>query len=552
MCGTFGGLSELERTKHRPDLEWSWDHRFATLEVNKQPVSTLLSTLLDYRFSLPRVQLQRGVVMTGAASRLRRLVKDLMLPPEGHRGFKVSAIGGSVTWGQGTSQRGVTDWFSTVGRWMVSAFPRANITARNGCTPGIPTQYMIMCLELSVDPDVDLVFIEYTLNDGTDEMLFGNKVVINMERLVRRVMALPGKPAVVFMQIPTHGMGSYPRDHPKYIKDDAYRPFYEAAEDAEGALAQYYDLQYLSLRTALYRLAQFKEQPGFRWEDTFSDFHPGDQGHTVMADLAVRMIQRTALGLLIDPFDVQDADLVNEQLPPPMYPGNVPPSNPMCVVGELFSRGMQVMAYFHHLRSYEHMGMASISCVSGCTCVPVTVDALCSQQWSQVYLAGISVSQARECVMELQVLNETKSGEHKFKVSGLVVSEKAGIDFVGAVFGGTGRPFSLGIHNGAEEQATVSSQSMKGGPPSPSPASRQRLLGAAQRGPAGAGRLEGLSQAGAGEGAGGSGAAVLLIKGEVEEGEPWREPEAEAPRFRAFRDDPLAALRCGRKSLGGK
>ncbi len=44
-----------------------------------------------------------------------------------------------------------------------SAFPHANITGRNGCTPGVPSPYMIMCLELSVDPDVDLVFMEYTL-----------------------------------------------------------------------------------------------------------------------------------------------------------------------------------------------------------------------------------------------------------------------------------------------------------------------------------------------------------------------------------------------------
>lgn len=46
---------------------------------------------------------------------------------------------------------------------QIDAFPRASVVARNGCTPGVPTPYMIMCLEASVDPDTDLVFVEYTL-----------------------------------------------------------------------------------------------------------------------------------------------------------------------------------------------------------------------------------------------------------------------------------------------------------------------------------------------------------------------------------------------------
>lgn len=66
---------------------------------------------------------------------------------------------------------------------------------------GVPTPYMIMCLELSLDPDVDLVIMEYTLNDGLDSVLFGNRVVQDMERLVRRVLALPSRPAVVLLQV---------------------------------------------------------------------------------------------------------------------------------------------------------------------------------------------------------------------------------------------------------------------------------------------------------------------------------------------------------------
>lgn len=44
-----------------------------------------------------------------------------------------------------------------------------------------------------------------------------------------------------------------------------YRPFYVALEDLYDSVAEYYDLQSLSFRTGLYRLATFLKKPGFRW-----------------------------------------------------------------------------------------------------------------------------------------------------------------------------------------------------------------------------------------------------------------------------------------------
>ncbi|EFJ52634.1 hypothetical protein VOLCADRAFT_85814 [Volvox carteri f. nagariensis] len=357
-----------------------------------------------------------------------------------------------ISWGQGTSKRGVTDWFSVFASWMISAFPRANITARNGCTPGVPTPYMIMCLELSVDPDVDLVFMEYTLN----------------------------------------------------------RRFYETTEDAQGALSQYYDVQYLSLRTALYRLAVFKSTPNFLWEDAYVDVHPGDHGHKIMADLAVHLIQRVTLGLLMEPYSSADAEAANEQLPEPMYLGNTAPSSPMCLVGAAFRRlvvsssgftyvnegtavkpkpgyvatepgsrlqlavntdrsavgspaGEKVHVYVHHLRSYEHMGVAEVSCVSGCSCDPVEIDAHIKERVSQVYMSRLVVSQSRECVLEVKVTDKTSSGEHKFKVSGLVLAEKAGGSDIMERLGGDNQPFGLRQHNGDATQVVLTKAGRTGG-----------------------------------------------------------------------------------------
>ena len=52
-------------------------------------------------------------------------------------------------------------------------------------------------------------------------------------------------------QIPTHGM-SYSRDNPLKPR------FHETLEDSYGTLAQYYDLQYLSFRTAIWHSAERK------------------------------------------------------------------------------------------------------------------------------------------------------------------------------------------------------------------------------------------------------------------------------------------------------
>lgn len=433
-----------------------------------------------------------------------------MLSPRPPKPFKIGVIGGSISWGQYTSKRGETDWFALVSKWMFSAFPNANITARNGCTPGVPSPYMIMCLELSVDPDVDLVFMEYTLNDGLDDRVLRNRVVMDTERLVRRILALPSRPAVVLMHVPTFGMASYPMGHPKNPDNDAYRSFYETSEDVQVSICQYYDVQYTSLRTAMYRLAT-TNAPGFLWEDVFVDHHPGDRGHKIMADLVVYMMQQVALGLLLHPLSKADAAVLAEPLPEPMYPGNVPPSSTMCVAGEPF-RSLVVAAegftwvnegtplkpkpgfvatspgstlrirvdtdrgggaaggaagdarplpvFLHYMRSYERMGTAKVTCVSGCQCDPVMVDAHHTERVTQVYLAQLVVSQHRECELQVKVESGTMSGQHKFKVSGIVVAERPDTQYMGLE---GNREFGIQQHNNDDRQVLLTREGRSGG-----------------------------------------------------------------------------------------
>ena len=47
-------------------------------------------------------------------------------------------------------------------RWAGPAFG-GNTSVRNGCIPGTPSAYMVVCMDMSVDQDVDIVFSEYIL-----------------------------------------------------------------------------------------------------------------------------------------------------------------------------------------------------------------------------------------------------------------------------------------------------------------------------------------------------------------------------------------------------
>lgn len=63
--------------------------------------------------------------------------------------------------------RGTEDWFARVENYLRAAFPSATWRMRNGCVAATMSEYTSMCLDHFVDEDVDLMFIEYTVNGAT-------------------------------------------------------------------------------------------------------------------------------------------------------------------------------------------------------------------------------------------------------------------------------------------------------------------------------------------------------------------------------------------------
>ena len=76
-----------------------------------------------------------------------------------------------------------------------------------------------------------------------------------------------------------------------------------------------------------------------------------------------------------------------------------------------------------YLTSYEHMGIAQLSCVSGCTCLEVSVDAhKDKEKISVIHLLKHDVSSSPACVISLKTLSTTSSGGHRWKLVQVAVT----------------------------------------------------------------------------------------------------------------------------------
>lgn len=80
-----------------------------------------------------------------------------------------------------------------------------------------------------------------------------------------------------------------------------------------------------------------------------------------------------------------------------------------------------------YLSSYEHMGQAQVSCLSGCSCSSQQVDAHEVRAKVSVQQAiEFNVTQAPACTIQIHMLSTTSSGGHKFKLIQLTVKGRLG------------------------------------------------------------------------------------------------------------------------------
>lgn len=443
--------------------------------LQPQTLDTLAAfeAVTGYNYTLSEEVLSSGVNVIGSDHRLRRFLLKWLSGQQ----VKLGVVGGSISAGSMASHLGKTDYFSLLGKFLDTAHASAKAKWRNGAVSATRSSYAALCLDNHVDADVDLLLLDYTLNDGYSEAGFVKSSAKVYEQLVRKILALPAGPAV----FPVMMMKCCARD-PEGNRTVAL-PFFRTVEAEYSTLHSYYDLSSVSVRNALYHKVVRREQ-GFAPEDIFGDgtIHPNDAGMKMITDLIVFAIQRALRGLTNEltsaPRSTEEdgegaALMAVTPTPHPIFKDNFHTRTLMCVTsnevnkyvvdaegwkygyesghgqwafnkwgyitttvgskmlmqvstkpskGDTFASNLTAV-YVGYLKSYQHMGTARVECVSGCECEGRVVNAHHSVSASQTFLVRLLATQHDKCLVQVTVLPETSSSEHKFKVTSLMVVE---------------------------------------------------------------------------------------------------------------------------------
>ncbi|KAL4429381.1 hypothetical protein ABPG77_005155 [Micractinium sp. CCAP 211/92] len=357
---------------------------------------------------------RRGLSYYGSGDRLQALLAKL----QAGRPIKAYTLGGSVTKGQGASapEKGYASRFF---EFINATWPHRDHVLENKGIGGTSSGVYAACAEQMVGEDPDLVIVEFTGKPARRQALQGTlggqlgagptagrqrrwppvghpalplKPLTLMlfavnekpnepytsahrrgyEQLLRKLLRLPGPPAVVQM----HHYAWW-----RAIGDGVDRGlyYYPQAEAQLTVFSTYYDVPSVSLRSAVYEHMQSSD-PGFKTEKVwdagkkttvgielemagkeerdqyfYNDrTHPNDRGHQIIAELLASLLLKAtaefdegweeAVGAAAGWAPAraqpgkQDADgaAAPSQLPPPMIPGNADVPTSLCAIQEGF------------------------------------------------------------------------------------------------------------------------------------------------------------------------------------------------------------------------
>ncbi|GAB4818400.1 hypothetical protein N2152v2_005446 [Parachlorella kessleri] len=320
------------------------------------------TVLWRYQPLLHPLGLARGLHSLGDPTRMRRMVARLL------RGQPVTIVtlGTSVTAGAGSRMMpGVdTDWppypdqlqaswqqpatSAVVQAWLRAAFPASNATVLNNAQGGVSTIFYDACGASLLPEAVDLVVVEQVSRFSPDLASPWNTAY---ERLVRRLLQLPPRPAVVALQA--------------YAYRRSNKEFQNNVENEANVYSAYYGLPILSMRSAVFPFILERREgyladwgrkealgdEGDRDDPTdvlyWDDIHPyGPTGHRYLAELLIGLVQHTAAVLVAEAGAAQAqhpggpagggtfSEAEPLPLPPPMIQGNFERVTPSCLMDD--------------------------------------------------------------------------------------------------------------------------------------------------------------------------------------------------------------------------
>ncbi|GFH06588.1 uncharacterized protein HaLaN_01242, partial [Haematococcus lacustris] len=159
-----------------------------------------------------------------------------------------------------SSQSGATDptasWVHVLNKTLSHAFPGVAVAVDVYCTTSSASlEYAAMCKSsVLAQPQLDLVLLELNQQAIHPTDVKVAEPLVQYEQLIRVALNTSPPPAVVMLQVPGPGQMLAPGV-------EGHVPFHITMEDRVAALAQYYDLPWLSLRNALYPDAVCTQPP---------------------------------------------------------------------------------------------------------------------------------------------------------------------------------------------------------------------------------------------------------------------------------------------------
>ncbi|KAL1412111.1 hypothetical protein Q8F55_003110 [Vanrija albida] len=215
--------------------------------------------------------LRASRLVEGSGARVRRLLDRARKGDD----VKIGVLGGSVSACRGVhpspeypegDPNGPGCYPQLLRDWFAGAFPKSSVEVMNGAIGGMDSSYYAFCGTHHIDPDVDLIVLEFDVNDQPDAVF-----QTFFDQLLRVLLEFRSQPAIVIL-------GAWA---PQVAQDVGYGD----PQIVHLPLAHYYDIPYISLKRLIFNhYTRFPESTAQTfWLPDY--LHPNARGHRLLSDL---------------------------------------------------------------------------------------------------------------------------------------------------------------------------------------------------------------------------------------------------------------------------
>jgi hypothetical protein len=163
------------------------------------------------------------------------------MPAAAGEALNIGVVGASISAGQGVIE-GAHNIYPFRLKDMMNSARRpgyGTVNVFNGAVAGTVSMFMSVCVKNHVPEDVDIVLVEYAVNDNPG-LEFDHDQRKGFERLLRKLLNYPKKPAVVMIN--------------SFAWQACGGDYFGNAESAFLEYATYYGLPVVSLKAAVHEL----------------------------------------------------------------------------------------------------------------------------------------------------------------------------------------------------------------------------------------------------------------------------------------------------------